>query len=457
MTYIVNWTKTGTPPSGKPAITLPPLTVDSTSTSLRLTGKGTPNYGEIQQENFVRLLENFAGDIAPANPTVGQLWYDTHLDALYVYTTEEKWSRTDDCFRGPTVPSTTLLENGNLWWNTTLNALYVWYGTAWSQVWPALMEIPVAGAEEYNKLVDLYNTVVGPATGSTFATAYGYGQPVLAHTTKEALTNPLWQNLLLDFKKILRHQGTPLTGLTTRGFIIDNSTSRGIVTALAEYNYAYGVFSLIDDHRWQVSPLSLENAVLPNSSFTRTGSYFNAKGHNVEFTFASLDAAKVFFNTGGKMKFNFSFSKSQSTVFSSAWQTFISSIGTVEFNAEQTFDSGSRFFGFYDISVGSPSYTTIFNKVSTVPGSTGAYVKIEARIELVPSSPNVRLRFMITFAPDGMNNVYNGAYNSSNSAAIGSTTSSITTFKVSEVYLDGTPIAYPTAVQTGSFLDSASI
>ena len=85
MSYIVNWTKTGTPPDGKPAITLPPLFVDSTSTSLTLTGKGTPNYGEIQQENFIRLLENFASDTAPAHATYGQIWFKTTDHSLYFY------------------------------------------------------------------------------------------------------------------------------------------------------------------------------------------------------------------------------------------------------------------------------------------------------------------------------------------------------------------------------------
>lgn len=47
------------------------------STSLLLYGRDVPNYGERIAENFVQLLENFAGPAAPQSPIEGQLWFDT--------------------------------------------------------------------------------------------------------------------------------------------------------------------------------------------------------------------------------------------------------------------------------------------------------------------------------------------------------------------------------------------
>jgi len=64
MTYILDWSN----PS-KGSITLPDTTVDTTSTSLTLYGLDAPNYGEGQQENFIRMLENFASDTPPPRPT----------------------------------------------------------------------------------------------------------------------------------------------------------------------------------------------------------------------------------------------------------------------------------------------------------------------------------------------------------------------------------------------------
>lgn len=61
--------------ASKKRIALPQKSSDNTSTSITLTGRGLPNYGEIQQENFLRLLENFASDKEPQHPTVGQIWY----------------------------------------------------------------------------------------------------------------------------------------------------------------------------------------------------------------------------------------------------------------------------------------------------------------------------------------------------------------------------------------------
>jgi hypothetical protein len=70
MSYIINKT------DGTTLVTLDPGVLDQ-STSLYLIGKNYPNYGELQQENFVRLLENFANTTEPNAPLVGQLWYDT--------------------------------------------------------------------------------------------------------------------------------------------------------------------------------------------------------------------------------------------------------------------------------------------------------------------------------------------------------------------------------------------
>lgn len=58
---------------------------DNYSTSLTLLGRLAENYGEVQNENFVRLLENFAFSESPIHPTTGQLWYDTVNDVIKVY------------------------------------------------------------------------------------------------------------------------------------------------------------------------------------------------------------------------------------------------------------------------------------------------------------------------------------------------------------------------------------
>ena len=59
--------------------------VDQTSTDLTLIGKNASTYGELLNENFVFLLENFASTSSPNNPIIGQLWYDKSTAQLKVY------------------------------------------------------------------------------------------------------------------------------------------------------------------------------------------------------------------------------------------------------------------------------------------------------------------------------------------------------------------------------------
>jgi len=71
MAYTVDYTN-----SSKSAITVDDGTIN-TDTSLGLVGKNYYGYGEAIAENFLHLLENFAGTTAPSNGKEGQLWYDS--------------------------------------------------------------------------------------------------------------------------------------------------------------------------------------------------------------------------------------------------------------------------------------------------------------------------------------------------------------------------------------------
>ena len=78
MAYIVNKT------DGTVLTTITDGTVDNT-TSLYLFGKSYSNYGELLNEDLVRLLENSASTAAPTVPLRGELWFDTNSNQLKVY------------------------------------------------------------------------------------------------------------------------------------------------------------------------------------------------------------------------------------------------------------------------------------------------------------------------------------------------------------------------------------
>lgn len=58
-------------------------TVDS-STSLLFYSKGY-NYGSAMNTNFLRLMEHFSSDDKPANPVIGQIWFNKNTKISYVY------------------------------------------------------------------------------------------------------------------------------------------------------------------------------------------------------------------------------------------------------------------------------------------------------------------------------------------------------------------------------------
>jgi hypothetical protein len=99
-------------------------TIDQT-TDLTLIGKNVSGYGEYINENFLKLLENFASTTEPSNKITGQLWFDTSVNKLKVY----DGSRFKAA-GGSTVSSTQpALAQGDIWINPTDNQMYFYDGS----------------------------------------------------------------------------------------------------------------------------------------------------------------------------------------------------------------------------------------------------------------------------------------------------------------------------------------
>jgi hypothetical protein len=118
--------------NGEVLISLPDGTLDTTL-GINLVGRNYVGYGELHQENFVRLMENFADDTRPTRPLVGQLWYDTSAQSLKYYngSTFKPISNTSVSTQSPTNT-----QVGDSWWDTGAQKLRVWNGTSWSEIGP---------------------------------------------------------------------------------------------------------------------------------------------------------------------------------------------------------------------------------------------------------------------------------------------------------------------------------
>ena len=107
-------------------------TLDQT-TDIKLVGKNYAGYGEIQNENFIFLLENFAGANQPPRAITGQIWFDSANSKLKFYDST-KWRTTGGAEISATAPAG--LATGDFWWDTTNEQLYSYNGTDFVLIGP---------------------------------------------------------------------------------------------------------------------------------------------------------------------------------------------------------------------------------------------------------------------------------------------------------------------------------
>jgi len=107
-------------------------TIDSTL-DIKLIGKNYAGYGEVQNENFLHLLENFSGGSQPPRPISGQIWFDSDANKLKFYD-GSKFRTTGGAEISPTAPIG--LSTGDFWFDTDNNQLYAWSGLEYVLIGP---------------------------------------------------------------------------------------------------------------------------------------------------------------------------------------------------------------------------------------------------------------------------------------------------------------------------------
>jgi len=179
-------------------------TIDTT-TDLKLIGKNYAGYGEIQNENFLFLLENFSNPNPPPKPLSGQVWYDSTNSKLKFYD-GSKFRTTGGAEVGTTQP--TGLTVGDFWFDTANKQLYAWNGTDFTLVGPQ----GVAGSGTTQMISRSVKEAGSSTTHAIIEARVGTGlgtyQTVYVISPDATFTLDTGTNAIEGFNKI--HQGLTL-------------------------------------------------------------------------------------------------------------------------------------------------------------------------------------------------------------------------------------------------------
>lgn len=120
--------------NGTNLVTVADGTIVTDYTSLTLVGKNFAGYGSFLNENFVKLIENFANTTEPPNALQGQIWWDTTNKVLKVRN-GAVWKTVSSSTSSSTPPVNATV--GDLWWDVTNGQLNVWSGSQWVVIGPS--------------------------------------------------------------------------------------------------------------------------------------------------------------------------------------------------------------------------------------------------------------------------------------------------------------------------------
>ena len=213
MAYTINKT------DGTVLATIADGTLD-TSTSLQLIGKNYAGYGEILNENTVKLLENFANSSSPTNPLTGQMYYNTTSAQVEVYN-GTAFKAVSGAIISATAPNTG--SQGDLWYDSVNSQVYVYSSTAWVLVGPQA----TAGSGTSGAIVKSITDTTGT---DRIVTQLVVSDSIVAMTSSVEFTPQIAISGYATIKKGLT-LGTQITNNKFQGTATDSDALGGIVAA----------------------------------------------------------------------------------------------------------------------------------------------------------------------------------------------------------------------------------
>lgn len=215
---------------------------------------------------------------------------------------------------------------------------------------------------DFNGLRSKIIEIIGTGSGS-----YGYGQSIQSSPVYQGnlITKNQWDGLRNDLINILVHQ----TGITPDIIEIVKGSSILESDPLLEYN---DLIESAKENRFNLaSSQSTVTSIATKTFTTQWNTYAYA---TVRLNFPSSDAARFFFNSGGKLRISSSRTGGSSTAQNGAWTTVLNNAGTIEFGA-----TGGT-LNYYQLT---NSYQTLFQRALSTPYSANVY-----RIQALCNVPN---------------------------------------------------------------------
>lgn len=287
MPYILNKT------NGTVLATVQDASLDQT-TDLIFVGKNYAGYGEFQNENLLKLLENFANTSQPNKPIEGQIWFHTSEKKFYVYD-GEYWkgvANLESASESNIPTNTKSPKQGDLWFNTTKKQLHIYDGNDYLVVGPPVGSDTRAqwrGDYEYNILspdLPIYN--IKAVVGSADEVIAVVSQETYGLPAAEVITNPSEYPLYPTTTRLVR-------GITLAGADPVSGSTRKEVTGLSTSSYFWGtaaesLHALRADTSTYAASLSYTEILSSDSGANK--SYF------LPFLSTSTSSAVVYANTG---------------------------------------------------------------------------------------------------------------------------------------------------------------
>jgi len=272
MSYTLQWLTPSIDANKATPITVGVASTNSTAAPITFTGKGAANYGLIEQTNLMRVLENFAAPVPPANPTVGMNWYDSTKKVLNVCvsTVPLVWQSMGGITIGSAPPASPQL--GDLWVNQVNDvtaAMYMYTGvgrypaTAWDAYTVGYYGAASTLVAPYPGILLNYNTF--STTNYNEAYIHGFSGATPADVDPQILVNGVLTNM---------PRGVMFTGeKVARGFIVWDTTAT--LTSTGGASHFFGVRD-VGAGKWEYDTNSGWAPFTPVSGMYVVGTYSSA-------------------------------------------------------------------------------------------------------------------------------------------------------------------------------------